>query len=290
VTPDYGMPVHPACDLFPMMASDSLSALCKDIRSNGLANAIVVHEGRVVDGRNRLLACRETGVEPRFVEWRQAYQGQMPLTRWIWSVNAKRRHMTAEQVTAVEVALTAWEEQEAARMRQAETQQLQRNGKGQFVPAVADSPQPEETKGRVRVKIAKKIGVSEHKVRQALAVQAADPELLKQVAHGTLALREAQRQIVSKEIQKPSQATTAAPSGGTGKRQQMIESAAKRRMIAILSQTRGLCRGLSEFNMGALRNTSAAAEMETWAAIARESAKQLRTFASELAGKRSVTQ
>lgn len=116
--PDYGMPVHPVCDLFPLMDKASLAGLAADIRANGLLHPIAVHEGQLVDGRNRLLACREAGIEPRFAEWSRIYQGPMPLARWIWSVNGERRHLSIDQITAAQVAIKAWEEQEAARQRQ----------------------------------------------------------------------------------------------------------------------------------------------------------------------------
>ena len=85
----------------------------------------MLHEGQIVDGRNRLLVCRAVDVEPRFVEWRDIYKGPMTLARWIWSVNVERRHLTLDQIVAVEVAINAWEEREAARRRQDEARKAQ---------------------------------------------------------------------------------------------------------------------------------------------------------------------
>ena len=51
MNPDYGMPVHPVCDLFPLMDAGSLAGLATDIKANGLLSAIVLHQGQIVDGR-----------------------------------------------------------------------------------------------------------------------------------------------------------------------------------------------------------------------------------------------
>jgi hypothetical protein len=60
--------VHPAAEMFPMMADDELSALAKDIAENGLRQGIVLWtpeqprfrkaplEIYLLDGRNRLAA------------------------------------------------------------------------------------------------------------------------------------------------------------------------------------------------------------------------------------------
>jgi hypothetical protein len=60
--------VHPAADIFPMMTDDELQELAADIAENGLQVPIVLdHTGKVlIDGRNRLEACKIAQVEPQF--------------------------------------------------------------------------------------------------------------------------------------------------------------------------------------------------------------------------------
>ena len=75
--------VHPAAGLFPLLEGDELQDLAEDIRKNGLDQSIVLHEGKVLDGRNRLRACEIAGVEPRFTQW----AGGGDPTDWVVSTN-----------------------------------------------------------------------------------------------------------------------------------------------------------------------------------------------------------
>jgi N6-adenosine-specific RNA methylase IME4 len=61
---------HEAADCFPPMHTEErLAELAEDIRANGLLEPIVLFEGKVLDGRNRLAACGLAGVEPTFVDF-----------------------------------------------------------------------------------------------------------------------------------------------------------------------------------------------------------------------------
>jgi len=85
--------VHPAAALFPMMTADELEDLAADIKANGLLQPIVLdHDGRLIDGRNRLHACQIAHVRPTFIE----LNGQDP-TAYIIAANVIRRHLTTGQ-------------------------------------------------------------------------------------------------------------------------------------------------------------------------------------------------
>jgi hypothetical protein len=60
---------HPACLLFPKLTGFALDELAADIKDRGLIEPIVLLHGQVLDGKNRLAACRIAGVKPRFVAW-----------------------------------------------------------------------------------------------------------------------------------------------------------------------------------------------------------------------------
>ena len=52
-----------------------------------------MHEGKVIDGRNRLEGCHRAGVEPTFTEW----TGTGSVVASILSVNLHRRHLSDQQ-------------------------------------------------------------------------------------------------------------------------------------------------------------------------------------------------
>ena len=83
-------PYHPACLLFPRMNDQELRALADNIKARGLDHDLVLHEGKILDGRNRHLACEIAGVEPTFVEW----QGKGSPLEWVVGENLLRRHMS----------------------------------------------------------------------------------------------------------------------------------------------------------------------------------------------------
>ena len=59
--------IHPYADMFPMLPDDDLDALAADISANGQRHPILLtFDGVLVDGRNRLEACKRAGVEPKF--------------------------------------------------------------------------------------------------------------------------------------------------------------------------------------------------------------------------------
>jgi ParB-like chromosome segregation protein Spo0J len=89
--------VHPVADLFPMLADDELAELAADIKQRGLLQPIVLDSaGCVLDGRNRLAACRMAGVEPQFI----TYEGDDP-DGYALAVNIARRHLSKGQKALV---------------------------------------------------------------------------------------------------------------------------------------------------------------------------------------------
>lgn len=89
--------IHPAADIFPMMATAAFNELKEDIRQHGQRDYIVLFEGRVLDGRNRLKACQELGIEPDVGELEECKD---PVA-FVVSKNLHRRHLTESQRSTV---------------------------------------------------------------------------------------------------------------------------------------------------------------------------------------------
>jgi hypothetical protein len=76
-----------------MLVVDELADLAADIMERGQLQPIILDsEGRILDGRNRLAACRLAGVEPAL----ENYIGGDP-AGYALSVNVNRRHLTKGQ-------------------------------------------------------------------------------------------------------------------------------------------------------------------------------------------------
>lgn len=83
---------HECSTIFPVLAKAELKALAKDIKANGLQQPIVMYQGKILDGRNRYIACKSIGVRPKF----ETYHGNEPLA-YVISLNLHRRHLTESQ-------------------------------------------------------------------------------------------------------------------------------------------------------------------------------------------------
>lgn len=83
---------HKASSLFPMLEGDEFSALKADIEKNGQQLPAYLLDGKVIDGRNRIKACAELGVEP-WVEELDAKETGDPFV-FVMSMNYHRRHLS----------------------------------------------------------------------------------------------------------------------------------------------------------------------------------------------------
>jgi N6-adenosine-specific RNA methylase IME4 len=86
------MKAHPYADVLPLPEGEAFDALVADIRANGLLEPITIHEGLILDGRNRYRACEAAGVEPKFLE----FDGNDRLG-FVLSLNVHRRHLSESQ-------------------------------------------------------------------------------------------------------------------------------------------------------------------------------------------------
>ena len=99
----FELKVFPVADLFPMIPQDELAELAEDIKENGQQEPIVIQEigeeWMLIDGRNRLAACKIAEVEPIY----RILEGDP--TAYILSANVHRRHLTkGQQAMAVALA------------------------------------------------------------------------------------------------------------------------------------------------------------------------------------------
>lgn len=85
--------VHPIANVFPMMAEEDYARLRDDIRDNGQHESIVFWKELLIDGRNRLRACEEIGIEPETCELPEE---EDPVA-YVLSANLHRRQLHPSQ-------------------------------------------------------------------------------------------------------------------------------------------------------------------------------------------------
>lgn len=105
---------HEVADIFPLMEGVDFNEFRDDIRKHGLKEPIWLHNGKIIDGRNRYMACQSLGIAPGFREW----NGVGDLTAFVVSLNLHRRHLTDSQ-RAMVAAKIAKKFEKSARERQA---------------------------------------------------------------------------------------------------------------------------------------------------------------------------
>jgi len=89
--------IHPLAARWPMMPADELAALAESIAAEGLMHPLVLDaSGRLVDGRNRLEACRLAGRSPRFLT-PPGMDSDEAVRAYITQVNAQRRNVSTGQ-------------------------------------------------------------------------------------------------------------------------------------------------------------------------------------------------
>lgn len=88
------LPCHAVALLFPDMGEREYGALVEDVRRYGQREAVTLWRGQVVDGRHRVKACRELGLQVRTREWEGPEE---ELTAYVVSLNLRRRHLTESQ-------------------------------------------------------------------------------------------------------------------------------------------------------------------------------------------------
>jgi ParB-like chromosome segregation protein Spo0J len=181
-----GYPVHPACALLPMMTQASLREMADDIAAHGQQQPVILYDGQLLDGRNRLMACEIAGVEPVI----QEFTGDDPL-RWVLSLNFHRRHLTDSQKSIVGARAEELLAERKAAAQAAPEPVLEEEETPPEPPKPASD---REIRRQARETAAALVNVSPSAIaRGRKLIDNAVPELVGAVARGTVTLTQASR-------------------------------------------------------------------------------------------------
>lgn len=179
--PTFTGKVHPAAEVFRLLEGEEMDKLVESVRQHGLLEPCWLDaEGRLLDGRNRLRACADAGVEPRF----RVYEGDDPVG-FIVAVNIDRRHIDVGQRAMLALTLLSHFEAQAQR------------GRPKKSVNVANRPHLSEQKRAplARDLAAKAVGTSGRVVARAKRIAEQAPDIADQVKAGRVALDAAEKQL-----------------------------------------------------------------------------------------------
>jgi hypothetical protein len=103
--------LHEIANLFPPMRAKEFAELVADIKEHGQLEPIWTHQGKVIDGRHRLRACRQLGLQPLTREW----DGAGSLLEFVIALNLRRRHLKETQRAMIAARMMPAFEEEATR-------------------------------------------------------------------------------------------------------------------------------------------------------------------------------
>lgn len=92
---------HELASIMPEMAATEYLELRADIGKVGLQVPITLYEGKVLDGRHRQRACKELGIDGKFV----ALGSDIKPLEFVISSNLKRRHLSLAQRAVIALSL-----------------------------------------------------------------------------------------------------------------------------------------------------------------------------------------
>lgn len=92
--------VHPIAETYPLLCDAELDELGESIATRGLKYKILRWRGRIVDGRNRIAACKRKGIELTEDDFRDIDCAEDELEAEIKAYNECRRHLSMEFLKA----------------------------------------------------------------------------------------------------------------------------------------------------------------------------------------------
>lgn len=172
--------IHEAANLFPL-DEETIGELAEDIRQRGQMVPIELLDGKVLDGRRRLLACEKAGVEPTF----KAVDVADPVA-YVLSLNLHRRHLDKSQCSMIGARAREMYDK-AAKERQIEAGRTHGRGK---VPELVPEP---ISRGDSRDRAGAAVGVCGPMIDRATRVlRKGTPELISAVDDGKISVSRAE--------------------------------------------------------------------------------------------------
>ena len=197
------MTFHPIADIFPLLTGQEYQELVEDVRQNGLLEPIWLHEGKILDGRNRYQACVDVDVEPSFRQW----NGECgdPVS-FVIAMNLHRRHLDSSQRAACSVEALPFYEEEARKRQATNTGKFPKIYREQVeIFPQANSINTEDSPSKSRDQVAQAFGTNGRYVQDAKKLAEEEPELFERVKAGELTIPKAKQQMARQRVPEPTE-------------------------------------------------------------------------------------
>lgn len=184
---------HPVACIFPMLSDDELQRLASDIGQFGQREPIVLFEGKVLDGRNRWLACQFADIEPTTIEFSGT---PAEAINFVWSTNFYRRHLNPGQAAAAVVKRERFDAEFAAAVEAIKAAAPKNNNAKKYGNSPVQIFEPVKDNSKLTDhKIAEAAGTNRTYVAAARKLLDDRPDLFEQVQRGELKLDKASKQV-----------------------------------------------------------------------------------------------
>lgn len=181
--------VHPVADIFPMMNEEEFAGLKEDIEKNGVRDCLTMWQGKLIDGRNRLAACLDLGID--WEGYLEELDDDADPVAFVLSHNLHRRHLSTSQRAMV-----------AARVLDVYEERAKERQKRKAKSVVENLPQQNGSKARDEAGAA--LNVSGKMVDAAATVlECGSKDLIAKVESGEVAVSKAAK--IAKEVPKAQQ-------------------------------------------------------------------------------------
>jgi len=192
---------HPAACIFPMLGEDELDALADDIRQHGLREPVVLFEGKVLDGRNRWMACKLAGKVPVTREFEGT---KLDALAFVWSTNVQRRHLTSNQTASANAEREVLDVEYSSALEEVRKVAASNKGGDKRSKSVVQkiAPQKKDNSSLTDDKIAEAIGSNRTYVAASRKILAERPDLHEKVKARKLTIPQAQTEMRREEKRK----------------------------------------------------------------------------------------
>ncbi len=183
---------HEAANIFPLMDDAQLSQLAEGIKRDGLKEPIVLFEGKVLDGRNRVRACALAGVKPTFVTKKPV----SPLV-FVAQANLHRLHLTQGQKAGVAAKLLPRFQYEAQHRQKAAGKYGAEGGRG-YKKEKPSTQKYAKGLGKAAQQAGAAFGVSASYVERAIKIGKTNPAMLDRLVNREITIQQADKEVHSR--------------------------------------------------------------------------------------------